>query len=192
MDGNLARQYQEERREELIGGEVVAMAPSPTWNHISAAGNIYNLFSNYLRGKYCKAIPDGFDLHLTDDDVFVPDMMVVCDRSKIRPDGVHGAPDLVVEVLSRSTAKNDRTRKKDVYERCGVPEYWIVNPIEKSVEVYRLGDGKYVLQDIYTLPADWELERMTDGEKAALVTEFKCHLYDDLVIRLEDIFNDFF
>lgn len=190
MSGNLA--YREYRREELIDGEVVAMSPSPAWNHVSVAGNIYNLFFNYLLGKKCKAIPDGLDLHLTDDDVFIPDMMVVCDRDKIRPDGVYGVPDLVVEVLSPGTAKNDRTRKKDVYERCGVPEYWIVGPTEKFIEVYRLDDGKYVLHEICTLPADWEWKQMTDKEKSEVVTEFKCHLYDDLTIRMEDIFTDLF
>lgn len=190
MSDNLA--YQEQRREELIGGEVVAMSPSPTWNHVSVAGNIYNLFSNYLRGKKCKAIPDGFDLHLTDDDVFIPDMMVVCDRNKIKNNGVYGAPDLVVEVLSPSTAKNDKGYKKDVYETSGIPEYWIVSPAEKFIEVYWLDSGKYVLHDVCTLPADWEMKQMTDKEKAVVVTEFKCHLYEDLTIRLKDIFNDFF
>lgn len=190
MNGNLA--YQEDRREELIGGKLVAMAPSPVWGHVSAAGNIYGIFRDHLKGRKCIPIPDGFDLHLTEDDIFIPDMMVVCDRGKIKPDGVYGAPDLVVEVLSPSTAKNDRTYKKDVYGRCGVPEYWLVSPGEKSVEVYRAKGSELVLHDVYTLPPDWMLKRMTDEEKAALVTQFQCHLYDDLTIRLEDIFTDLF
>lgn len=189
MDGNLA--YQEERREELIGGKIVAMAPASV-SHTYVADNILNIFKNHLKGKACIPFGDGLLVHLTDDDKFVPDVMVVCDRNKIKPDGVYGAPDLVVEVLSPSTAKNDRTHKKDVYERCGVPEYWIVSPTERFIEVYRLDGVEYVLHDVYTLPADWELNRMTDEKKAALVTEFKCHLYDDLIIRLEDIFSDFF
>ena len=65
MSGNLA--YQEERREELIGGKVVMMSPRPRWNHMSVAGNIYNIFSNYLRGKKCTPIQDGFDLYLDDE-----------------------------------------------------------------------------------------------------------------------------
>ena len=72
---------------------------------------------------------------------FVPDFMVVCDREKIKADGVHSAPDLVLEVLSPSTAKNDKGYKKSVYESSGVPEYWIVSPKEKSIEVYLLQDG---------------------------------------------------
>ena len=189
MSDNLA--YQEERREELIGGKVVMMAPASA-EHVYTAGSIYNIFKNYLKGKNCIPFSDGLLVHLTDDNKFVPDMMVVCDRSKIKSDGVHGAPDLVVEVLSPSTAKDDRTRKKEVYEACGVPEYWLVSPTDKSIEVYLLESGKYILHDVYTVRPDWVLAQMTDEERSAVVTEFKCHLFDDLLIRLDDIFGDLF
>lgn len=189
MDGNLA--YQIDRREELIGGKIVAMSPSSV-GHTYVGGNIFNIFKNHLKGKKCIPFDDGILVHLTDEDKFIPDVMVVCDRSKIKADGIYGAPDLVVEVLSPSTAKRDRTYKKDMYERCGIPEYWLVSPAEKTIEAYRLDGGRYILHDVCTLPADWELKLMTDKEKAEVVTEFKCHLYDDLTIRLEDIFNDFF
>ena len=189
MSDNLA--YQEERREELIGGNVVMMSPASA-EHVYTAGSIYNIFKNYLKGKNCIPFSDGLLVHLTDENKFVPDMMVVCDRSKIKSDGVHGAPDLVVEVLSPSTAKDDRTRKKEVYEACGVPEYWLVSPTDKSIEVYLLESGKYILHDVYTVRPDWVLKQMTDEERTAIVTEFKCHLYDDLIIRLDDIFGDLF
>lgn len=189
MSDNLA--YQEERREELIGGNVVMMSPASA-EHVYTAGSIYNIFKNYLKGKNCIPFSDGLLVHLTDENKFVPDMMVVCDRSKIKSDGVHGAPDLVVEVLSPSTAKDDRTRKKEVYEACGVPEYWLVSPTDKSIEVYLLESGKYILHDVYTVRPDWVLKQMTDEERDAIVTEFKCHLYDDLIIRLDDIFGDLF
>ena len=189
MSDNLA--YQEERREELIGGNVVMMSPASA-EHVYTAGSIYNIFKNYLKGKNCIPFSDGLLVHLTDENKFVPDMMVVCDRSKIKSDGVHGAPDLVVEVLSPSTAKDDRTRKKEIYEACGVPEYWLVSPTDKSIEVYLLESGKYILHDVYTVRPDWVLKQMTDEERAAVVTEFKCHLYDDLIIRLDDIFGDLF
>ena len=189
MSDNLA--YQEERREELIGGRVVMMSPASA-EHVYTAGSIYNIFKNYLKGKNCIPFSDGLLVHLTDENKFVPDMMVVCDRSKIKSDGVHGAPDLVVEVLSPSTAKDDRTRKKEIYEACGVPEYWLVSPTDKSIEVYLLESGKYILHDVYTVRPDWVLKQMTDEERAAIVTEFKCHLYDELIIRLDDIFGDLF
>lgn len=186
MNDNLA--YQEERREELIGGKVVAMSPRPAWNHVSVAGNIYGIFRDYLKGKKCVPIPDGFELHLTEEDVFIPDMMVVCDQDKIKPDGVHGAPDLVVEVLSPSTMRNDKTCKKDTYARCGVQEYWLVDPVGKSLEVYYAEETGFALHDIYALHPDWELAKMSKEERIAVVTHFKCSLFDDLDISLEDIF----
>lgn len=184
--GNLA--YREERRVELIGGKVMAMSPRPAYNHNQISYNIATLFANYLKGKKCTPIADGMDLFLDDDNQFVPDFMVVCDPDKIKPDGIHGAPDLVVEVLSPSTAKNDKTHKKDVYARCGVREYWLVGPGDKYVEVYRSNGSEFILHDIYTLHEDWQLAQMSDEERAAFVTHFKCSLFDDLDIALEDIF----
>jgi len=186
MSDNLA--YQEERREELIGGEVVMMAPSPSWNHISISGNIYKIFAIYLSGKKCTPIQDGFDLFLDDENHFVPDFMVVCDPDKIKQNGVYGTPDLVAEVLSPSTVRNDRTRKMDAYARFGVREYWIVNPGDKSVEVYLADKEGFVLHDLYAQRPDWELAQMSEQERAALVTSFKCSLFDDLDISLEDVF----
>lgn len=188
MDSNLAYQYP--LCEELINGELVAMSPSAAWNHVAIASNIHYLFKSYLKGKKCLAIPDGCDLYLTKDNIFIPDMMIVCDRSKIQGNGVHGAPDLVVEVLSRSTAKNDRGRKMDVYAQCGVREYWIVSPGDKSVEVYRNDGSKLILHDIYAVHPTWELEQMKEEERAAVVTHFKCSLFDDLEISLDEIFYD--
>ena len=111
--------------------------------------------------------------------------MIVCDRDKIKWDGVHGAPDLVVEILSPSTAARDKGYKKDVYEASGVREYWIVNPMDRSVEVYLLVNGRFALDDIYYILPPEQMEAAKDKCR----TQLKCHLYDDLVIRLEDIFS---
>ena len=146
MESSLAYQY--EYPEELINGEAVAMSPSPAHNHIWVANNLNFIFGNYLRGKKCRVYPGGFDVHLSKKDIFKPDMMVVCDRDKIKPNGIYGAPDLVVEVLSRSTAHRDKGYKKDLYERYGVLEYWIVSPTERTVEVYLLEDGQYRLDEL--------------------------------------------
>ena len=189
MSDNLA--YQEERRDELIGGKVVAMSPASS-NHNRIAGNIFSMFHQYLKGRECVPFSDGLLVYLTDEDRFVPDMMVVCDRNKIKRNYIDGAPDLVVEVLSPGTAKNDRGYKKSVYESSGVPEYWLVNPADKSIEVYLLENGKYTLDNVYTLYPAEELAEMTEEERASIVTEFKCHLYEDLIIRLDDIFSDLF
>ena len=186
MSDNLA--YQEERREELIGGKVVMMSPRPSFNHNRVASNIFRIFDNHLYGKKCTPIADGMDLYLDEDNQFVPDFMVVCDPDKIKPDGIHGTPDLVVEVLSPSTARNDKTHKKDVYARCGVREYWIIHPEDKSVDVYHTDGTEFILHDIYSLHPDWMLAKMSEEDRAAVVTHFKCSLFDDLDISLEDIF----
>ena len=191
MNENLAckdEPYQEPWREELIAGKRVAMAPAST-NHNRIASRIFSIFDRYLEGKTCEPFADGMAVFLTEKDYYIPDFMVVCDPDKVQQDGVHGTPDIVVEVLSPSTAQRDRGRKKDVYERCGVKEYWIVNPREKSVEQYIMTDGKYQIFGVYTLYAEKDVEEMTPNDRAAVVTEFKCSLYDDLIIRLEDIFR---
>ena len=101
---------------------------------------------------------------------------------------LQGAPDLVVEVLSPSTAKNDRGHKKDIHEQCGVREYWIVSPKEKTVEVYLLQNSRYVLDGHYTRYSEEELEEMSEEDRAAVITHFQCSLYDDLELSLDDIF----
>ena len=192
MNDNLAYQedYSDPRREELHNGQVVLMAPSPNVNHNSIAFKIANLFENHLKGRRCKVFADGTDVYLTEKDVFVPDMMVVCDRNKIRWNGIHGAPDLVVEVLSLGTAKRDRGYKKDMYEKCGVREYWIVTPKEKTVEVYLLEDGHFRLDGAYSLVPEEILRELKEKDRKNIISEFQCSLYDDLTIRLEDVFDD--
>lgn len=180
--------YQEARREEWIDGSIVAMSPRPAFNHNQVSYNIARIFGNYLYGKKCTPIADGMDLYLDDDNLFVPDFMVVCDPEKLKPDGVHGTPDLVVEVLSPSTMRNDKTKKKDAYARCGVREYWLVSPEEKSVEIYRTNGSELILHDIYALHPDWQLAQMTHEERAAVVTHFQCSLFPDLEIPLADLF----
>lgn len=191
MSTNLAYEegWSDSLRRELVGGKVVMMSPAAT-NHVLISGHIYRLFSNYLKGKPCTPIPDGVTVFLTDEDHFVPDFMVVCDRDKLKGDGVHGAPDLVVEVLSPSTVKRDRTRKKDVYGRCGVREYWLVDPASRTVEVYRNTGMDLILHEVYAVYPDWMLPRLTEEERAAVVTHFKCSLFDDLDIALDDIFSN--
>ena len=187
MNTNLA--YQDPVWEELIDGKIVAMSPRPAVNHTRVSGNIYRAFANYLYNKPCEPFGDGVDLYLSEKDHFIPDVMIVCDPDKITHDGVHGAPDLVVEVLSPSTAKNDKGYKKEAYAAAGVKEYWIVDPANKFIEQYFLQDGHFVLNDVYSIRPDYELTKMTEEERAALVTEFKCSLYDDLLISLEDVFR---
>ena len=188
MNGNLAY-LQNDVWEELIDGKVIAMSPRPTTDHYHVSFNIAYIFTTYLRGKRCTPFGDGVDLYLTETDRFIPDGMVVCDTEKIKRDGVHGAPDLVVEVLSPSTAKHDRGRKKQVYEQCGVSEYWIVDPANKTLEQYLLQQGAFTLHEVYAIYPDYMLDKMTEEERAALPASFRCSLFEDLDFVLEDIFD---
>lgn len=192
---NLA--YQDDYRiSEMIDGVTVMMSPRPRYEHVAVSGNIFVVFSIYLKGKTCKAFADGFDLYLDDKNRFVPDCMIVCDRSKIKHNGIHGAPNLVVEVLSRSTAENDRTKKKDAYARAGVSEYWIVDTWSKSVEVYYNRDNKLELNHIYYYLTDEEIAEndalpADDINKIKTIdTKIKVSIFDDLYVKLKDIFED--
>ena len=120
---------------------------------------------------------------------FVPDGRVVCDPEKIHSDGVYGAPDLVVEVLSPSTAAKDRGRKRAVYERCGVKEYWLVSPEAKSIEQYLLQEGRFELAGVYSVFPDYMLKKMKPEELAAVPSTFRCSLFEDLDIVIEDVFE---
>jgi Uma2 family endonuclease len=144
------RSWPAEERWELIGGVAYSMSPAPTVNHQIIAGKIYHELCNFLENNPCLPLIAPVDLFLPDgapdssDTVVEPDIMVVCDGAKIGDDGVHGAPDLVVEVLSDSTAYKDLTVKRALYERAKVREYWIVNPGTGSIVIYVLGeDGRY-------------------------------------------------
>lgn len=176
-------------RDEMICGKIVAMSPRPLVNHNRAAGNIHTIFNSYLKGRKCEAFSDGTDLYLSPANRFVPDGMIVCDKDKIKPNGIYGAPDLVVEVLSHGTAKNDKGPKKNAYEKAGVKEYWIVDPLNKSVEVYLLRDGVFDLDFVYCIFPKEMIDTMSDQEKNSIVHSFHCSLFPDLTISLTDIFD---
>ena len=169
MNTNLA--YQEEPREEIIGGTVVMMAP-PMTRHIKTSANLTRIFGNFLLHKPCDYYPEAGLFLEEEREIYIPDGMVVCDGEKVQADGIHGAPDLVVEILSSSTARYDRGRKKEVYEAAGVREYWIVDPVNKLIEQYLLQEGAFVLRDVYAIIPELERRRMSEQRLAAAATEF--------------------
>ena len=185
--GNLA--YKEEPRTEIIGGKVVMFA-APSGVHEDVVDNIRDIFRDYLRGKPCRVFSSNRAVFLADGEVYLPDVKVVCDRSKIKADGIHGAPDLVVEVLSPSTGRYDRGRKMQVYERCGVREYWIVEPVNRSIEQYVLEDGRFIIRGFYKLCDELDLKMMSEKERAEVTSAFHCTLFEDLTITVEDVFAD--
>jgi len=185
MADNLA--YQEDIREEMLAGKIIAMAP-PAIRHNEIAFNIAFAFKSFLRGKPCKAYSDGVAAFLTDEDYVIPDAMIVCDKNKIKADGIHGAPDLIVEVLSPGSKKHDRGYKKQLYARCSVSEYWIVTPSDETIEVYLLENGEYRLDEIYqTIP---ENTVFLPGEKEKYKGAVSVSLYSNFSIPLQDIFGN--
>ncbi len=178
-----------EIREELIDGKTVMMSSSPEINHNFAASRIFSIFDAYLEGKKCVPFADGTDLYLSEGNRFIPDCMIVCDTDKLKAKGVYGAPDLVVEVLSPGTSRNDLGKKMDAYERAGVLEYWIVSPGAKQIDVYILEDGCFRLDNSYRLYSEQQLAQMTDEDRAEVKNEFKCSLFDDLSFSLKRIFE---
>lgn len=145
--------WPEDKRVELIDGEPYLMAPAPNPDHQSISVELVLQIGSYLRGKKCRIFHAPFDVRLfesTDDQphhvdtVVQPDLLVVCDPNKLDKRGCKGAPDMVVEILSPSTRQRDRLVKLNLYQRAGVPEYWIIDPVEKTVIVLTLLDGTYV------------------------------------------------
>ncbi|MCL2663152.1 MAG: Uma2 family endonuclease [Oscillospiraceae bacterium] len=134
----------EDVRVELYEGYLVVMQ-SPTLRHQGILGVIHaNLFM-FLKGKKCKVFTaPGVHLFKKEATVFIPDIIVVCDKSKLDIRNVDGAPDLVIEILSPSTTRMDRKLKFDKYQKAGVKEYWIIDPERNLLEVNLLVDGKYI------------------------------------------------
>jgi Uma2 family endonuclease len=158
--------WPDDERWEIISGVaypwngIQAMSPAPGRYHQSVSFEIARQLGNYLKGKPCRAFAAPFDVRLADhssvsdnyvDTVVQPDLVVICDESKLDERGCNGAPDLVIEILSQKTAARDFKIKFDLYQRNAVKEYWILQPLDKTVLVFKLQEyGKYGVPDRYT------------------------------------------
>ena len=142
--------WDDDNRWELIDGVPYMMA-APSVLHQSASMSIASQLYTFLRGRNCKVFHAPFDVRLgsrfLDNTVVQPDILVVCDKSKLDKAGLVGAPDMAVEILSPSSGYHDSIRKYNLYKKAGVREYWIVEPESKTVVVNVLKDGKYVRTD---------------------------------------------
>jgi Uma2 family endonuclease len=146
-------------RRELVDGFVRIMS-GPYTIHAQISGNMFGKIWSYMtkRKGQCKIYHAPIDVRLPnnkelkDDKIFTvlqPDIVVVCDPSKIDEKGIIGAPDLVVEVQSPSTARYVMSKKFDIYEEAGVKEYWVVYP-EAGLTVFLLqDDGKFDIGTTY-------------------------------------------
>jgi Uma2 family endonuclease len=138
--------WPDEERWEIIEGVPVAMSPGPNRYHQELSVRlIYQIMKHTELKSDCKVYFAPFDVRLPEYDeaddfvttVVQPDISVICNKEKLDDKGCRGAPDLIMEILSPSTASRDLQIKKDLYERHGVKEYWIVHPGDKIVIVYR-------------------------------------------------------
>ena len=162
----------EDVRAELIDGQFYYMA-APSRAHQKILSELHVTIGQYIRekGGSCEVYPAPFAVRLFGDDktVVEPDISVICDPDKLTDKGCNGAPDWVIEIISPSTSSHDYIRKLNLYADAGVREYWIVNPIDRSVYVYLL-EGDDFMTTAYTFK-----------------DKVRVNIYDDLHIDFDTI-----
>lgn len=172
--------WPEGERWEIIDGVSYLQAAS-TWQHQAIAGDIFAQFYNFLKDKPCRVFAAPFDVCISNDNerdeqisniISQPDIVVVCDESKLKKTGYFGVPALIVEISSPSTARRDKLIKFNQFEMAGLEEYWIVEPENKLVNVFILQENKrYGRPDIFS-----------DEDKIKVTT------FPDLIIDLKSVF----
>ena len=127
------------QRAELIDGQIYDMAP-PNRIHQELLSELHYKIREYIEknNSSCKVYPAPFAVFLNKDDhnYVEPDISVICDKNKLDERGCNGAPDWVIEIVSQSTQRIDYGIKLFKYRSSGVREYWIVNPMKQTVQVY--------------------------------------------------------
>ncbi len=172
----------DEGRWELIDGEVWDMTPAPSRRHQEISISLSSILYGLMKKRGCAVYTAPFDVRLSDTSenesyetftVVQPDISIICDSNKLDDRGCVGAPDLIVEILSPSTAARDLKVKRALYEKHGVKEYWLVHPTDRMVMVYLAGDdGQYAKAQIF------------DQEDT-----LNSVLFEDLEINLSDLFS---
>ena len=161
----------EGQRAELIDGVIYDMAP-PNRLHQELVMNLSAEIREYIskNNGFCKVYPAPFAVFLNKDDkTYVePDISIICDKSKLDDRGYNGAPDWIIEIASSGTKRIDYGVKLLKYHSAGVREYWIVNPLTRTVNVYDL--EKEELTDLYSFDDDIQV----------------C-IYDDLTINITEL-----
>lgn len=147
---NEYKEWPEDERWQIIDGHAYCMTAAPNIRHQKITGNLYASIREKLKGKPCTPFIAPTDVVFDDYNIVQPDVLVVCDKSRITDANIQGAPDLVIEVASPSNSYLDKKLKLELYERFAVPEYLLVDPVGDLVERYRLVDGKYGRADIFS------------------------------------------
>ncbi|NLI77973.1 MAG: Uma2 family endonuclease [Candidatus Riflebacteria bacterium] len=150
--------WPEDERWEIIDGQAFDMTPAPSLDHQRVSRQLCFQIQQQLEGKPCEMFSSPVDLLLPEGEVrdedirqvVQPDIVVVCDQEKlVGGTAIRGAPDWIIEILAPSTAGKDHVRKRRLYERNGLKEYWLVSPTDRTVMVYRLADGAFGLVEIF-------------------------------------------
>lgn len=170
-----------DERWEIIDGEAFCMSPAPDTIHQGISGDLFGILWQFFKGKDCKVFHAPMDVRLPTrkeadkkiETVVQPDLLIVCDESKIDDKGIRGAPDLVVEILSPSTASRDHIKKRAIYERHGVKEYWLIDPSSRMVFVYRR-----------STESGFAPAMILDGESL----ELDVPLFPGLTVRFDEVF----
>ena len=136
---------------ELFDGEIMKRS-APSLIHQRISRKLLGKMDAYIEEKELGEVFSApVDLNLDEHNAFQPDLAFISkERSFLIEDDdyIKGAPDLVVEIISPGTVKKDRVIKKDLCERFAVREYWLVDPLNKGIEIYIMQEDKYVLHDL--------------------------------------------
>ena len=141
--------WNDDTRWEIIDGHPFAMT-APRVSHQAVCGEMHVKLHSHFQKRPCRVFLSPIDVKLSEHDVVQPDLIVVCDRSRITASHIDGPPTLVVEILSPSTQRHDRVRKLRLYARFGVKEYWMIQPYPALVEVLTLDGTGYRIAGTYT------------------------------------------
>jgi Uma2 family endonuclease len=132
-------------RVQLIQNQLV-MSPAPSDTHQKVLGKLFKRLDDFVEENDLGEVRvAAYDVYLDEENAFQPDIVFVAKENihKIQENGLHGAPDLVIEVLSPSNSSYDKKGKKEIYEKAGVKEYFIIEPYEKAVTFYKLVNDEF-------------------------------------------------
>ncbi|MGM0601519.1 MAG: Uma2 family endonuclease [Candidatus Rifleibacteriota bacterium] len=175
--------WDDDDRLEIINGQVYSMSPAPMRIHQEVSGNLFYQIKDFLQDSPCKVYTAPFDVRLPEENedehtasnVVQPDISIICDEKKLDKKGCVGAPDWVIEILSSSTASKDHVKKRYLYEKHGVKEYWLIHPLERTATIYALKENKFEFKGIFDDKAELQSTVFPDFkiEFAKILTSLK-------------------
>lgn len=171
---------------ELIKGKIMLMSPAPNANHQRISIRLSALLYNFLKSKTCQPFAAPFDVRLYDKGksqlanqeiytVVQPDLCVICDKAKLDTQGCLGAPDWIIEILSKGNSKKEMQIKYTLYQESGVKEYWLIYPVEQAVYQFILDNNTQ----------QYKLFNMYPGDAKA-----SPYLFPELAIDLLEVFAE--